>query len=268
MFGIPVALFGAAATAAASGPRINTKIVDKKKVKQKAERLLRRTLPPREHHRYRVYGHVRVTGSEGGLYKLTKSRAYNVYQLKPKKRTMCAVPADVYELDYADIIVAQYLALINDEKKFVKTANIQGGGAADMLQGLADITLGNMAVANWPAAAGSDRTATEAAMHQQVVEQHARRAAQEIQRRITTDNIEVLRRRIMDTLIVSPLNQDQASYVLGHIREYENSSDGNLITGIEISNDIDTFSTKITCMVNNGSRHNIYVDDRVLHSSS
>ncbi|HEX20691.1 MAG TPA: hypothetical protein ENG78_07730, partial [Acidiferrobacteraceae bacterium] len=103
------------------------------KPKSKAERLLRRTLSRKEYFRYVTRGYVLVSGSSGGLYKLTKSRAYNVHQLRPEKRTMCAVPADVAQLDYADIIVAQYLALINDENKFVETANIQGSGSEGML---------------------------------------------------------------------------------------------------------------------------------------
>lgn len=92
--------------------------------RKKAERLLRRTISKKEWWRYKSKGYILCTGSKGGLFKLTASTEYGVYQLRPKKIKMCAVPADTYELDPADMITAQYLALKNNEKEFVKTANI------------------------------------------------------------------------------------------------------------------------------------------------
>jgi len=94
--------------------------------KQRAERLLRRTLPKKEWYRYMIKGYVLVWGSEGGLYQLTKKKAYGVNQWRPIKRTICTVPADIAKLDPADFITAQYLSLLNDEKGFLKITNVAG----------------------------------------------------------------------------------------------------------------------------------------------
>ena len=90
-----------------------------------AVRLLRRTLPRREWLRYTIKGYVLVRGSEGGLFRLNKEKAYGIQQLKPKKRVMCAVPEDANLIPIADVIVAQYLSIKNDEKGFIEKANLR-----------------------------------------------------------------------------------------------------------------------------------------------
>ena len=97
----------------------------------RAERLLRRTLPKKEWLRYMMKGYVLVRGSAGGLYRLRKAKANGVDQWQPQKRTICAVPDRVGELDPADMIVAQYLALKNDEPGFLRIA-LRSGEMAEI----------------------------------------------------------------------------------------------------------------------------------------
>jgi len=69
-------------------------------------------------------GALPVTGSQGGCYTLHKKASFCVTRLKDKAQ-MCAVVPGVPLYDH---LLGIKLVIENDEKRFLATANVSGGG--------------------------------------------------------------------------------------------------------------------------------------------
>ena len=97
---------------------------------ERAEELLEIVVGSEEYERWKQTGEVRVTGSEGGEYRVLRGYQGNVdwYENGVKTASFCAHPrmklANGDHLPYVDAVASQVLALMHDEFQFIATANV------------------------------------------------------------------------------------------------------------------------------------------------
>jgi hypothetical protein len=97
----------------------------------RAEELLLAMLNEAQRRSYRLNGTFEVIGSHGNLYRIHRGKAGNVEWIKPDGKfggKLCAHPTERDDwLPVPDVMLAQMVDLITDERAFIRVANVHQG---------------------------------------------------------------------------------------------------------------------------------------------